>query len=145
MKCKNGLRQGDPLSPFLFNLVADTLSQIFTKAEKEGYIKGLGNFHNKDIINLNFADDTLLFIKADYKMIETRKWIFIGFENWSGLKVNFTKSEIIPLNISEAEGIELAHILGCKIGKFPITYLGVPLSWSKLRNKDWDFLISLPK
>jgi Reverse transcriptase (RNA-dependent DNA polymerase) len=60
-KCKKGLRQGDPLSPLLFNLVTDTLSQIINKAMNACFIKGLGNFNSKCVLNLNFADDTLFF------------------------------------------------------------------------------------
>lgn len=43
-KCKKGLRQGDPLSPFLFNLVADALSRILQKTMNAGYLLGLGDF-----------------------------------------------------------------------------------------------------
>jgi Reverse transcriptase (RNA-dependent DNA polymerase) len=69
-KCKKYLRQRDPLFPFLFNLVSDTLSKILTNAMSARYIKGLGNFNGKSILNLNFADDTLIFIQADFKMVE---------------------------------------------------------------------------
>jgi Reverse transcriptase (RNA-dependent DNA polymerase) len=71
-KCKKGLRQGDSLSPFLFNLVADSLSKILTKVKIAGYIA----------INLNFADDTLIFLKADSKMIDALKMVLLGFENF---------------------------------------------------------------
>jgi hypothetical protein len=54
----------------------------------------------------------------------------------SGLKINFTKSELIPLNISTQEGQQYANILGCKVGTLPLTYLGTPLHWKKLKIHD---------
>jgi hypothetical protein len=44
-----GVRQEDHLSPFLFNLVANTLSKILQTAQQEGYIKGLENFNGLNI------------------------------------------------------------------------------------------------
>jgi hypothetical protein len=60
-------------------------------------------------------------------MIEALQLILLYFENLSGLKINFTKSTLIPLNISDEEGLLYANILGCEMNKSPITYLGVPL------------------
>jgi Reverse transcriptase (RNA-dependent DNA polymerase) len=75
------LRQGDPLSPFIFNLVADTLSKILIKRQLEGYIQGLGNFNYFNIIHLQFADDILFFLKADERIIVALKLLLAGFEN----------------------------------------------------------------
>jgi hypothetical protein len=69
------------------------------------------------------------------------KWILIAFEDLSGLKINFEKCEMIPLNISKIEGLQLAGIIGCKLSSLPITYLGVPLHFKKLRMKHWNFLL----
>ena len=61
-QCKRGLQQGDPLSPFLFNLVADVLNKTLKKTQATGRIRGLGNILNLgDVLNLHFADDTLIF------------------------------------------------------------------------------------
>lgn len=72
------------------------------KAQQAGYIKGLGNFQNiGDIFNLHFVDDILLFLEAKVKYIEALKWILVGFEDISSLKINYNKCEMIPLNISK--------------------------------------------
>lgn len=48
-------------------------------------------------------------------MIEALKLLLLGFENLSGPKINFTKSELIPLNLSEEEGVNFADLLGYKV------------------------------
>jgi hypothetical protein len=97
------------------------------KSKEHGYIKDLGNFNNQNIINLNYVDDVLLFLQAYNSMLEALNFLLIGFENLIGLKINYTKSEIIHLNISEQECTIMTQSFGCKIGKFLIKYLGALL------------------
>lgn len=141
--CKRGLRQGDPMSPFLFDLVADALHKLLSNAQLMGIIKGLGNFPNSSkILNLHFADDTLLFLEADPLVIENLKFLLLGFEEVSGLKINFDKSSMVPLKIPTTLASSLADQLGCSITSLPITYLGVPLHWKTLSVADWNPLIN---
>jgi hypothetical protein len=69
--------------------VVDTLSKIITKAKHHGYIKGLGSFEGDSLINLNFADDTFIFLAADTKIVDAFKMLLTEFENLSGLKINY--------------------------------------------------------
>ena len=62
-------------------------------------------------MNLHFADDTLLFLKADKEILLHIKWLLLAFENVSGLKINYDKSEMFPLNLSDLECEELAIAL----------------------------------
>jgi hypothetical protein len=59
----------------------------------------------------------------------------------SGMRINFNKSDLIPINVSIEESNTLAQVFGCKICDFPIKYLGVPLHFSKLRKEDLQPLI----
>jgi hypothetical protein len=96
--------------------VSDVLHRILTNASNQGYIKGIIiNRFNIYIINLHFAVDTLLFLDASELVIHALRWILIGFENLSGVKINFSKCKMIPLNLSEEEGSQLASIFGYKI------------------------------
>jgi hypothetical protein len=52
-----------------------------------GYSRGLGNFNNKCVLNLKFADNNLIFLQANLQMIEALKLLLVGFENLSGLKI----------------------------------------------------------
>jgi hypothetical protein len=105
--------------------VADTLSKILYKAKISRYIKKLGNFEGDNLINFNFADNTLIFLNVDTKMIDALKLLLIGYEHLTCLKINFIKSEMVPLNLQINSSY--ANILGCKISSFSITYLGMPL------------------
>ena len=125
-KCRQGLRQGDPLSPFLFDLVAESLNKILTNAQSAGFIQGLGNLPTAhQILNLHFADDTLIFIQADPYYIENLKFLLLGFENLSGLTINFEKSSLVPLNLNPLEAQQFATQLGCNLSSLPITYLEI--------------------
>jgi hypothetical protein len=67
---------------------------------KKWYIKGLsskGEFSG--LVNFHFADDNLLFLESNFRYIESLKWILITFEDISGLKINFEKCKMVPLNI----------------------------------------------
>jgi hypothetical protein len=63
------------------------------------------------------------------------------FEQISGTRVNFHKSEIITLNIDEAETKSIASFFNCPIGSFPLKYLGVPLHYEKLFREEFQPLV----
>jgi hypothetical protein len=61
---KKGLHQGEPLSPILFNLVADMLVIFITRVKEDGQIQGLiPHLVDGGLLILQYADDTLLFIE----------------------------------------------------------------------------------
>jgi hypothetical protein len=59
----------------------------------------------------------------------------------SRIRINYNKTELILLNLSQEEAAGLASLVGCKLFTFPLKYLGVPLSDDKLKNNDWKDLI----
>ena len=137
-----GLRQGDPLSPILFNLVVDVLTRMFQKAQDHELIKGLGcELIPQGVISLQYADDTILFLSDNVKKARNMKYILACFENISGMRINYTKSEIIPLNLGDQVKLSLVEIFGCPVGPFPIKYLGIPLHFEKLKREDLQPLV----
>ena len=91
-KASRGLRQGDPLSSFLFTLVADVLSRLMFRAEENGLTEGFLVGRNMTKVSiLQFADDTIFFSKASMEHLQNLKIILMVFRQVSGLKVNLEK------------------------------------------------------
>jgi exonuclease III len=125
-----GIRQGDPLSPLLFVIVMEALSTMMKIAEDRGLVTGfsVGPLSNPglSISHLLFADDTLVFCDADEEQLRNLRCFFFCFEAASGLRINLSKSEIVP--IGEVPDIgRLASIFDCKVVGLHMKYLGLPL------------------
>ena len=102
---KKGVRQGDPLSPVLFNIVADMLALLIKRAKNDGQIKGIIPHLVEDgLLILQYADDTILFMDHDIEQAKDLKLLLSVFEQLSGLKINFHKSELFCYG--EAKGLE---------------------------------------
>jgi hypothetical protein len=63
------------------------------------------------------------------------------FEDMSGLKINFHKSEVIVMGQPLEEQVRIANLLNCKGGSFPFIYLSLPISDRKLSTEQWLFLV----
>lgn len=82
-----GLRQGDPLSPFLFVIIVEALSRMFSAAAMANMIEGFRSSINApSTSHLQFADGTLLFCGSIEEQIKNVKVILLCFEAVSGLK-----------------------------------------------------------
>jgi hypothetical protein len=93
---KRGLRQGDPLSPYLFIICADVLSNLLIKAQMENRIKGVKVAHGApELTHLLFADDSLIFCRANDEEVKQVSNIITDYQNASGQLVNINKSEIM--------------------------------------------------
>jgi hypothetical protein len=138
-----GLRQGNPLSPLLFNLVADGLSGILSKASTRGVIERVTPYLVEGgLTHLQYADDTVLFIKNSKQNIANLKFLLFCYEVVSRMKINYNKSEVFTLGISEVKDEEIASAFNCKLGHFPMKYLGLPISYKRLSKKELSFSAS---
>jgi hypothetical protein len=82
----------------------------------------------------------MIMIEPSQLGIANLKFILLCFENMSGLKINFDKSEAIVTGFSKVEQCRVATALNCKLGSFPFRYLGLPMSDKRLTVADWFFL-----
>jgi hypothetical protein len=132
-----GLRQGDPLSPLLFNLMVDVFTRMLIKASRMGHITGLmSSLCPEGVLSLQYADDTLLFLDHDYRAACHLKWLLVYFENLSSMKINYSKSDLTTINLGEEESNKYDKFFCYKVEKFPFKYLGVFQHYKKLRRED---------
>lgn len=123
----SGIRQVNPLSPFLFLLISEVLTslldRLYEKRKFEGFKVGKDNVH---VPLLQFADDTLIFCKFEDESLDfLRKTINI-YEWFSVEKVNWEKSALCGINIDEGKVLSAANLLCCKVEVLPLIYLGLP-------------------
>lgn len=129
-----GLRQGDPLSPLLFNLVAEVLNKLLLKANQIGLFSGVKfSEEGNQLTHLQFADDTILFIKGNEEAFHRIKSILQVFQLLSGMRINFSKSNVFCCNKNPEWARSCSSILECNIGSWPLIYLGVPIGISPER------------
>ncbi|XP_016162179.1 uncharacterized protein LOC107604964 [Arachis ipaensis] len=141
-KMERGLRQGDPLSPFLFVLVVDVLHRMIGEAVTNGRISLLlvGRDHI-ELSHLQFADDTILFCPPEEETIRNYKRLLRCFEPMSGLSINFEKSSFIPVNCEQRWTRQMCQLLGCKEASLPVRYLGISLGANPRLVKTWKPVI----
>ncbi|RVW77097.1 Transposon TX1 uncharacterized 149 kDa protein [Vitis vinifera] len=125
-----GLRQGDPLSPYLFVIAMEVFSAFLKRAIEGDFLSGCrvkGKSEEGVLIShLLFADDTMVFCKPSQDQLTYLNWLLMWFEAISGLRINLEKSELIP--VGRVENMDdLAWEFGCSLGSLPTTYLGMPL------------------
>ena len=136
-----GLIQGDSLSPMLFFIMIEVFSRMLRRVEGAGLIHGFKVEGKRGggecVTHLLFVDDTILFCDADVEQILHIRLLLLSFQAVIGLKVNVHKNEMVP--IGEVDDVHaLAEILDCKVGKLPMSYLGMPLGTSHNSHSIWN-------
>jgi hypothetical protein len=79
----------------------------------------------------------VIFLDHDLELAKNMKLLLCVFEQLSGLKINFYKSEIFCFCQAKDCEIQYSQLFGYKIGAFPFKYLGIPIHYRKLSNRDW--------
>jgi hypothetical protein len=140
--CKRGVGHGDPLSPLIFVLVADLLQSAINKAFLDGTLRArFSPYYGMDFPVIQYADDTLVIMQADQDQVLVMKHILELYAQSTGLKINFHKSSMVPINLASDRAQIFADLLGCKIASLPFTYLGLPLGTTKPTIQDLKPLV----
>ena len=91
------------LSPLLFNLVVDIFTRMLMKAAANNLIFGLlPQVLEGGVISLQYADDTLLFLEDDLEKANNLKWLLLCYEQMTGMRINFDKSDLLTIGIEES-------------------------------------------
>ena len=136
------MRQGDPLSPYLFNLVVDALSALLNKAVQKNHITGIFAYLIPGgISHIQYADDTVIMIDGSEQSTVNLKLILYCFEWLSGLKINFHKSDVYVFGESQDRKEEVANMLNCRFGEWPMKYLGPPISEHRVGSTSFAGLV----
>lgn len=149
-----GIRQGDPLSPYLFIICSEGLSALIKHYEAQKWIHGAKICRSApSITHMLFADDSFIYYRANEEEILKVKELLVCFEIASGQKVNFQKSYVhFSKNVREASRNYYCQRLQMVQDETGSSYLGLPSMMDrsktttlgyikdKVRNKlqNWD-------
>ena len=137
-----GLRQGDPLSPYLFVIAMEGLTRIIQhEISRNNSFKYHWRCEKQNITHLCFADDLILFCRGESRSIKILWETCKTFFKISGLSPNQEKSSILMNSMSPQAMVRAMEITGLNKGSFPLKYLGLPLQCSGYKAKDCTLLI----
>lgn len=138
IKPSKGIRQGDPLSPFIFVLAMDYLSHLITDLKGKGKIGGVNFGLKLNLTHILFADDILIFVEDNEEYISNLKMVLLLFEFASRLNINMNKSTIFPINVPANRANIIAESWGLRKDLLPTNYLGMPLGGNPSSINFWD-------
>ncbi|XP_058784846.1 uncharacterized mitochondrial protein AtMg01250-like [Vicia villosa] len=144
-RMEKGLRQGDPLSPFLFVLALEVLTALVKKSKEAGEFRGFKINGKKDVDILQFADDTIILAEGDTANLWSVKVILRGFELMSGSHINFHKSNLYDINLDQWFLEAASSFLSCKVGSLPFKLLGVRVGGDPRKLVMWRDLLAMMK
>lgn len=122
---ERGIRQGDPMSPFLFLIVAEGLSLLVKRAVEIGILEASEVGRNKvKVTHLQYANDTIFTCPAKMSNI-----------------VNFHKCALLGVNTEISLVENMARYLQCKVSKVLFSYLGLNIGINHWLLRSWSILI----
>lgn len=139
---QRGLRQGDPLSPYLFLICAEGFSAMIHEAELNGSLKGIMICREAPCFShLLFADDSLLLMEANANSAQAVNRILNTYEAFSGQMINKDKSSILfSKNTRPKQKEEMKNILHITSEGLTSKYLGVPSYVGKSKARAFEYV-----
>jgi hypothetical protein len=142
LRPSRGLRQSDPLSPYLFILDQEVLSRLIDREFFQGSISGVKmTVNGPAFTHVMYADDIMLFAKANSREVQILDNCLVTYCEWSGQRINRNKSGFICSKlVARDRKRDIKLLLDMKMVQSNVNYLGSPLFHSSSRIKDFKFL-----
>ncbi|XP_048502962.1 uncharacterized protein LOC125498737 [Beta vulgaris subsp. vulgaris] len=138
---KQGLRQGDPVSPLLFVIAMDYFSRLMARMGKKKEFQYHPRCRSLALYHLIFADDLMLFSKGDIQSTLLLRRALKAFADTSGLEASQHKTTIYFGSVDEEIQNRIVQLTGFQRGDFPFKYLGIPITTKKLKKNDCDLIV----
>ncbi|GKC19946.1 RNA-directed DNA polymerase, eukaryota, reverse transcriptase zinc-binding domain protein [Tanacetum coccineum] len=136
-----GLKQGDPLSPFLFILIMESLHLSFQRVVDARMFKGITLSSSLMLSHMFYADDVIFVGQWCDDNINTLVQVLECFFHASGLHINMNKSKLMGVLVDDEKVKQAASKLGCLILKPPFSYLGSKVGGSMHRIQAWNEVV----
>nr|GEW51342.1 RNA-directed DNA polymerase, eukaryota [Tanacetum cinerariifolium] len=132
-----GLKQGDPLYPFLFILVMESLHSSFQKVVDANMFKGIELSSSMVLSHMFYADDAVFMGHWSNSNIKMIIYVLKCFERASGLCINLSKSKILGIAVDKDKVEQAASRIGCGILDLPFSYLWSNVGGNMARIQSW--------
>ncbi|GKA77644.1 RNA-directed DNA polymerase, eukaryota [Tanacetum coccineum] len=136
-----GLKQGDPLSPFLFILIMETLHISFQRVVDARMFHGIKLGSLVNLSHMFYADDAVFVGEWSGSNITTFVHVLDCFHKVFGLKINMSKSKIMGFYVDSGRVYRAAYKLGCLVLKTPFLYLGSLVGGNMHRLQAWNDIV----
>jgi hypothetical protein len=120
-------------------MVADMLALLINRAKTDGEIRGvIPHLVDDGLSILQYADNTIIFLYHVLEQVKNLKLLLCVFEQLSGLKINFHKSEVFCYGAAREMEASYTSLFGCNSGDYHFRYLGIPMHHRQLLNSEWS-------
>ncbi|GJZ26142.1 RNA-directed DNA polymerase, eukaryota [Tanacetum coccineum] len=136
-----GLKQGDPLAPYLFILVMESLHLSVSRTVEAGIFTGIKIDSALSISHLFYADDAVFIGEWTDSNLRSIIQMLHCFSLASGLKINLQKSNLLGVGVTGSLVNEAAASIGCSVMKAPFKYLGVMVGGNMSKINAWDDMV----
>ncbi|XP_076896373.1 uncharacterized protein LOC143549353 [Bidens hawaiensis] len=143
---KKGVKQGDPLAPFLFIIATEGLNFIMKSAIDNNLFSGILLPNNGPVIShVMYADDVMSVGEWNTTNVVNLARLLRCFHLAYELKVNFYKIKVFGVRVSDSEIASMASIIHCEAGSLPVNFLGFPVQANMRLSKHWSTVIDRVK
>ncbi|GJQ95193.1 RNA-directed DNA polymerase, eukaryota, reverse transcriptase zinc-binding domain protein [Tanacetum coccineum] len=137
-----GLKQGDPLSPFLFILIMEKLHISVQRVVDAGMLRGITLGPSLQISHLFYVDDAVFMGRWCESNIDTITQVLACFYRASGLRINMNKSKPMGISVDYNKVEQATAKIGCATLKAPFSYLGSTVGGSMSRIQSWNEIMT---